>query len=246
MLSNSIARLPWLIASAMRNTSLFPMVAFGASPSDDVAVSWGIFFSSTAAMRSNAALIFRAVSAASDLVIGVARSRCDTTRSDIRGSKERYGDVQSFAYEMQTLHAKLKICMHLLSVGFMRREATDGFMRLLSKVRRPLLYTDTKDSHTLHALTPLALPPRITYIEFMSNQRSLSQTTNVCLPTSTTGRTHIPFPPRTRPDMHHASTACSGQSRQRRHRRSLSPPPYPLTFHHQDTFESSSHYVISL
>ena len=89
-------------------------------------------------------------------------------------------------------------------------------------------------------LTPLALPPRITYIEFMSKQRSLSQTTNVCLPTSTTGRTHIPFPPRTRPDMHHASSACSGQSRQRRHRRSLSPPPYPLTFHHQDTFESRS------
>ena len=151
MLSNSTARMPRLIASAMRNTSLFPMVAFGASPSDDVAVSWGIFFSSTAAMRSNAALIFRAVSAASDLVIGVARSRCDTTRRDIRGSKERYGDVQSFAYEMQTLHAKLKICLHLLSVGFMRREATDGFMRLLSKVRRPFLYTDTKDSHTLHA-----------------------------------------------------------------------------------------------
>ena len=116
MLSNSTARMPRLIASAMRNTSLFPMVAFGASPSDDVAVSWGIFFSSTAAMRSNAALIFRAVSAASDLVIGVARSRCDTTRRDIRGSKERYGDAQSFAYEMQTLHAfaKLKICMHLL------------------------------------------------------------------------------------------------------------------------------------
>ena len=59
----------------------------------------------------------------------------------------------------------------------------------------------------------------------MSNQRSLSQTTNVCLPTSTTGCSHIPFSPHTRTDMHHASTACSGQCRQCRHRRSLYPPP---------------------
>ena len=91
----------------------------------------------------------------------------------------------------------------------------------------------TRTPRTVTLFTPLtllALPTRITYIEFMSKQRSLSQTTNVCLPTSTTGRTHIPFPPRTRPDMHHASSACSGQSRQRRHRRSLSPPSLPTHF----------------